>query len=249
MTDTPRRPSPTSRARRIGGRPVPRPDATPAQREAPEQRDLPSRHEYPASSVTLAKPVAEGEPSVVPVPPPDESPRRGIGAWIPAGVLGVAVLTLLVFLGVASHGVYWAKPNDSASARAVPQEQVLAAVKKCFAQINTYDYRRLDGLVQKDLACTTGTFTNDLRRALQTQILRLAPKVKATQTAQINKAGIASVSPSGDQVVALIYGQLSQSNTQTAKASPRVDVVGAVVTVDNVHGTWLIAKVANDTGS
>jgi hypothetical protein len=243
MSETPRRPSPTSRARRIGGRPVPRPDA------APEQRDLPGQREFPVAPVTLAKPVSADEPVVVPVSAPDESPRRGIAAWIPAGVLGVAVVTLLVFLVVASHGVYWAKPSDSASARAVPQEQVLASVKKCFAQINTYDYRKLDGLVQKDLACTTGTFTTDLRRALQTQILRLAPKVKATQTAQINRAGIASVSPSGDQVVALIYGQLSQSNTKTAKASPRVDVVGAVVTVDNVHGTWLISKVANDTGS
>ena len=255
MTDTPRRPSPTSRARRIGGRPVPRPDAVPDQREAPDQGDMPAQRDVPAAPdtsakpVTVAKPVFGGEPAAGPSSAPDDTPRRGIGAWIPAGVLGVAVVTLLVFLAVLSHGVYWAKPSDSASSRAVPQEQVLAAVKKCFAQVNSYDYRKLDGLVQKDLACTTGAFTTDLRRALQTQVLRLAPKLKATQTAQINRAGIASVSPSGDQVVTLIYGQLSQSNNQTAKTSPRVDVVGAVVTVDNVHGAWLISKVSDDTGS
>jgi hypothetical protein len=242
VSDSPRRPSPTSRARRIGGRPVPRPDTATEQSAAAET---------PVAPVTVVKPAPkpEPEPTSIPVVAPDESPRRGIAAWIPAGVLGVAVVTLLVFLVVASHGVYWAKPNDSSSARTVRQEQVLAAVKKCFAQINSYDYRKLDGLTQKDLACATGTFTADLRHALQTQILPRAPKVKATQTAQINKAGIVSVSPSGDQVVTLIYGQLAQSNTQTAKSSPRVDVVGALVTADNVNGTWLISKVDSDTGS
>ena len=121
--------------------------------------------------------------------------------WLPAGVLGLAALTLLVLLGVFSHGVYWAKPDNSAGDRAVAQEQVLAAAKKCFVQINSYDYRDLDGLVAKDTACTTGTFTGDLRKALQTQILKLAPTLNARQTAQVNKAGIASVSPDGKQVV------------------------------------------------
>lgn len=244
---TPRRPSPTSRARRIGGRPVPRPDAA-------AEHDTPVREPAAVSTapVTVAKPTPEHEPAPAPGPDaaPGAAPRRGFPVqWIPAMVLGVAVVVLAVFVVIVSHGVYWAKADDSSGARTVGQEEVLAATKKCFAQINSYDYRNLDGLLQKDLACTTGTFTNDLRQALQTQILKLAPKLKATQTAQINKAGIASVSPSGTQVVALIYGQLSQSNTSTAKTSPRVDVVGAVVTVDQVHGQWLIAKVDSDTGN
>jgi Mce-associated membrane protein len=169
--------------------------------------------------------------------------------WLPAGILAVAVLVLLVLVVVFSHGVYWAKKSDSSGSRAVAQEQVLAAAKKCFVQINSYDYRHLDGLTEQDLACTTGTFTGDLRKALQTQILKYAPKIHARQTAQINYTGIASVSPAGDQVVVLIYGQLNQSNDNTAKKQPRVDIVDAVVTVSRVHGSWLISKVDSDIPS
>ena len=241
----PRRPSPTSRARRIGGRPVPRPEPD-ADRDTPPARQD-GAATTPVAPVTTTKPAPRyepvPEPTAEPTAEPGAAPRRGFPVqWIPAVVLAV-------FVVVASHGVYWAKTDNSAGTRTVQQEEVLAATKKCFAQINSYDYRKLDGLLQKDLACTTGTFTGDLRQAVQKEILRLAPQVKATQTAQVNKAGIASVSPSGNQVVTLIYGQLAQSNTKTAKSSPRLDVVGAVVTVDYVHGRWLIAKVDSDTGN
>lgn len=252
--ETPRRPSPTSRARRIGGRPVPRPEAGAEPGPAREPAaDTPPADTRSADTppVRMGKAAPAHDPVVAePGGAPDARQRPGFPLqWIPAVVLGIAVLVLAVFVVIASHGVYWAKADASSGARTVRQEEVLAATKKCFAQINSYDYRRLDGLVQKDLACTTGTFTSDLRQALQTQILKLAPKLKATQTAQINKAGIVSVSPSGDQVVTLIYGQLAQSNSTTAKTSPRVDVVGAVVTVDKVRGQWLVSKVASDTGN
>jgi hypothetical protein len=168
--------------------------------------------------------------------------------WVPAGVLGVGVLTLLVLLVVAAHGVYWGAPDDSSGARSSRQEQVLAAAKKCFAQINTYDYRKLDGLAAKDLACSTGKFTADLRQTLNTQILRLAPKLKATQTAQVNRAGIESVNSDGTQVVTVIYGQLAQTNSTTAKKQPRIDVVGAVVTMDKIGNQWLVSKIDTDAG-
>ncbi len=256
----PRRPSPTSRARRIGGRPVPRSDGgaepgsavTPAPPAPPTATSAPPSTAPPltAPPLTAAPPTTPYQPQPVTVGESGAGKKSGFPVqWLPAVVLGVAVLLLAVLVVIASHGVYWAKAGDSSSARTVSQEKVLAAAKKCFAQINSYDYRQLDGLVQKDLACTTGTFTSDLRAALQKEILKLAPQLHATQTAQINKAGIASVSPSGDQVVTLIYGQLAQSNTKTAKSSPRLDVVGAVVTVDDVHGQWLISKVAADTGN
>ena len=120
------------------------------------------------------------------------------------------MIALLVLLAIASHGVYWAKSNDAASGRAAKQEQVLAAAKKCFATVNTYDYRKLTGLVTKDLACTTGGFRTDLQTALQKTILAKAPKLKAVQTAQVNRAGIISVTPDGGQWTALVYGQLVQ---------------------------------------
>ena len=109
-------------------------------------------------------------------------------------MLGVGVVVLLVLVVIASHGVYWAKPDDSAGARDRAQEQVLAAAKKCFAQINTYDYRKLTGLVKQDITCTTGTFTSDLTKALTSRSSRSRRRLKAVQTAQVNRAGIVSVS-------------------------------------------------------
>jgi Mce-associated membrane protein len=252
-----RRPSPTSRARRIGGRPSPRPapGPGPAAAQADESVDLGESAPTPQPA---PQPTPQPAPAARPVPPSEPAPVAASGgsagrglpvAWIPALVLGLAVLVLAVVLVIASHGVYWAKADASGSSRTERQEEVLAATKKCFAQINSYDYRHLDGLVSRDLTCTTGTFSTDLKRALTTQILKLAPKLKAVQTAQVNRAGISAVNRAGNQVVALIYGQLAQSNSTTAQKTPRLDVVGAVVTVDKVGDRWLISKVDTDVGN
>jgi hypothetical protein len=253
-----RRPSPTanpaSRARRIGGRP-PRPGPAPA--PAPAETDVTA--DAPARPRPGPRPSpAPGKPAT-PAPvdevgwPPAETPR-GSGpdrrlARLPAAVLGLAAMLLLALVLVFSHGVYWAKPDHSAGARSAQQERVLAAVKKCYATINTFDYRHLNGLVHRALPCTTGKFTSDVRTALQKTIIPKAPAAKATQTAQINRAGIVSVSPDGRQWVTLLFGQLVISNATTAKNAPRTDVFGAVVTVDQVGGKWLISKVDFDAGS
>jgi hypothetical protein len=246
-------PNPASRARRIGGRPTPRPASRPT--PSPSATPSPTPAATPRPPDDLAEtPALAIEAPPAPEPPADAAPAakrrtRGWLRWIPAMVLGAGVIALLVLVVLASHGVYWAKADNSEGARTARQEQVLAAAKKCFAQINTYDYRQLTGLVQRDTTCTTGTFTKDLSRALTSQIIPIAPRLKATQTAQVNRAGIASVSPDGKQVVILMYGQLSQTNSSTAKTSPRIDVVGAVVTVDKVGDQWLISKVDTDVGN
>jgi hypothetical protein len=249
-----RRPSPTSRARRIGGRPTPRPaKPAPAPRPATPEPPTLSGDEpaAPKPRPSLRKPVVSPEPDPVVVPLDEQAASAGTGRlrWLPAGILGIAVVALLVVLVIASHGVYWAKSTTSAGARNAYQEQVLSATKKCFATVNTYDYRKLTGLVPRDVACATGKFKTDLQTALQKTILPQAPKLKAVQTAQVNKAGIVSVTPDGKQWTTLIYGQLTQSNSTTAKQSPRTDLFGAVVTVDHVGKSWLIAKVDFDTGN
>jgi hypothetical protein len=45
----------------------------------------------------------------------------------------------------------------------------------------------------------------------------------------------------------LILGQLSRSNVSTGRKTPRIDLFGAVVTMDRVGDQWLISKV--DYGS
>jgi len=191
--------------------------------------------------------------TLTPAAPPQDAARlrRRVDRlrWTPAAVLGLAVVALLVLLVVLSDGVYWAKQGNSSAARDKVQEKVLASAKTCFASLNSYDYRTLDASLAAGLKCTTGKFTSDYRTAFKTQITANAPTAKATQSAQVNTAGVASISPNGKQWVVLIYGQLQVSNVSTAKKSPRIDPFGAVVTLDEVANQWLISKVGTDVGS
>jgi hypothetical protein len=194
-----------------------------------------------------------GATTLTPAAPPEDTARlrRRVDRlrWTPAAVLGLAVVALLVLLVAFSDGVYWAKPGNSSAARDKVQEKVLASAKTCFASLNSYDYRTLDASLAAGLKCTTGKFTSDYRTAFKTQITANAPTAKATQAAQVNTAGVASISPDGKQWVVLIYGQLQVSNVSTAKKSPRIDPFGAVVTLDEVASQWLISKVGTDVGS
>lgn len=162
-------------------------------------------------------------------------------------VLGVAAVVLLAFIAVAAHGVYYAKSGVSSTDRTTRQEAALASAKTCIAAINTYDYRKLDAAESAALACTTGNFTNNLKTTFEKVIKPEAPVAKSSQTAQVNLAGIQSVSPDGTQVQILMYGQLAVTNLQTASSgTPRYDPFGIVVTMDQVGTKWLVAKYAND---
>lgn len=227
--------NPARRARRIGGRPTPAPKAAVPSEEATAE-PAPVRLDKPTAPSRVRTDVVRSLPL----------------AWFPAAVLGTAAVLLLGILIWFSHGGYWDKPdtNSAGSPSATEQQQVLAAAKTCFATVNTYDYTKLDDALAAGEKCTTGKFSDDYKLAFQTQIEALAPKRKATQTAQVNKAGIVSISPDGKQWVILIYGQLHITNSDTAKSnSPQVDPAGAVVTMDHVGDKWLISKLDVDTGT
>lgn len=233
------RPNPSAsaarRARRIGGRPAPAPPSAPAPAD-PEPR---------AEQVRLDK---AARPRPVPPRERADGVRSLPLAWFPAAVLGTAAVLLLGILVWFSHGGYWDKP--SSPSLVTLQEKVLAAAKKCFATVNSYDYRKLDAALAEGQKCTTGKFTADYELAFREQIDKLAPKRKAVQTAQVNKAGIVSISPNDEQWVVLIYGQLQVTNEATKKSgSPQISPVGGVVTMDDVDGQWLISKVDVDTGT
>lgn len=229
------------RARRIGGRPTPTP--TPAVPTTDEPVEAPG-----------------GEPAAEPTEPDVQTDRAAVVrslplAWFPAAVLGTAAVLLIGILVWFSHGGYWDKPDTASGPKistpsATEQEQVLAAAKTCFATLNSYDYRELPDALAAGLKCATGTFASDYKLAFQAQIEKLAPQVQAVQTAQVNKAGIVSISPDGKQWVILIYGQLQISNVSTQKSgSPKINPVGGVLTMDHVGDKWLVGKVDVDTGT
>jgi len=164
-------------------------------------------------------------------------------------VLGVAALVLVVLIAIAGHGVYYAKTGVSGKSRDNTQQAALAAAKSCIATINTYDYRTLSKNESAALACITGAFTAKMKTTYTKTLLPEAPVAKATQTAQINYAGIRSVSADGMQVQVLLYGQLAVTNVQTASSgAPRYDVFGIVATMNKVGDRWLVAAYVSDTG-
>lgn len=163
--------------------------------------------------------------------------------WAPAAVASVGVVVMAVLLVVFSHGVWWGPdPGQApdAAARNVLREQVLAAAKTCIVRANTYKYTDLDGYERKALGCTTGDFTGTLRHTIDSLVKVNAPKIKASQTAQINLAGIEAVSPAGRQWTILVFGQLSVVNTNYPKG--RTDPFGAEVTMDKVGSTWRMSN-------
>jgi hypothetical protein len=166
-----------------------------------------------------------------------------------------------------SHGVWWGKSKTENLQS--ERDRVLAAAKSCIATMNTYDYRKLDQAEKAGLACTTGALSKQYQDVFEKTIKPQAKAVQFTQTAQVNSAGIESVSPDGNQWVILVFGQLAITNSQTgagpapsgsaapsassapsapspspsgsAAPGPRLDPFSAQVTMQKVDGNWLVS--------
>jgi hypothetical protein len=260
-----RAPSPEAaaarRARRIGGRPVAGSSTRPgedAKEASTEAAPRPAKAKTPAKTPTPAKAQAKTQAKVTPKSPakaqaataadPGADPALarqvpGWLVWLPGAVLTAAALAMVVLMVIFSHGVWWGpdagRGPDQKTVNALRQ-QVLAASKSCLAQTNTYDYTKLDDYEKSALTCATGQFANQLKQTIETLVKVNAPKLKAKQTAQINKGGIETVSADGSQWTVLLFGQLSVVNTTDPKG--RTDPFAAQVQMEKVRGTWLISQ-------
>jgi hypothetical protein len=161
--------------------------------------------------------------------------------WAPAAVLATGALVMAVLLVVFSHRVWWGPdpsqvPSDRSAATV--REQVLAAAKTCVATANSYKYTDLDTYETKALACTTGEFTAQLKDTIEQLIKVNAPRLKSSQTAQIDRGGIEAITPDSKQWTILLFGQLSVTNDENKQ--PRTDPFAAQVRMDKVNGKWLI---------
>lgn len=161
------------------------------------------------------------------------SHRLGWGWTLLATALSIALIVLSV---VFSHGAWWGKSAPLTQERGA----VLASAKSCIATMNTYSYKDLASAEKKALACTTGDFTATYKKAFDSQIAALAPAQQATQTFQVNNAGIARVSPDGQQFDVLVFGQIATTNTTTG-STPRNSVLSAMVSMHKAGGHWLVA--------
>jgi hypothetical protein len=191
--------------------------------------------------------MSKAAPSAPPVDPPagravkePRGPRKPAPAWlhwVPAAVftaLAVAFVVLLV-VDKAGNGT----PSNTGSKQ---RQTVLAGAKNCVAATNTYKYTNVDFYEKAGLKCATGVYAKQYRNAMETLIKKNAPSQKFTQIAQVNTAGIETVTGDGKQWSVLIYGQLNITNTATGKEG-RIDPFALVATMEQVKGKWLIAKV------
>lgn len=238
-----RRPTPAasaaSRARRIGGatgthkiattqaQPEPAGISTGPAPAADERVSIRKRQPRTTSARDLKAEAQAGPFAVTQVP---EWLR-----WAPAVVLSVCAVAMIVIIAVAAHGVWYAKPSTTAE-----REQVLAAAKKCMAAANTYNYKTLPADEKRGLACTTGAWTTQYKSALDKIVKPTAVKLKASQTVQINAAGVESVSGSGRQWTTIVYGQLTINQSG---ATPRIDRFAAIVRLDKVKSRYLVSKI------
>jgi hypothetical protein len=186
-----------------------------------------------------------GEPSPTPWGPPQATVGTQPPAWLnwaPAGVLSVGAVVMAILIVLFSHGVWWGPDPGkvpAGSATNVKREQVLAAAKTCLAATNSYKYTDLVTYERKALACATGGFVGQLRRTIETLVKVNAPKLKSSQTAQINRGGIEAVSPDGSQWTVLLFGQLTVTNSNDPKG--RTDPFAAQVRMEQARGKWLIS--------
>jgi hypothetical protein len=235
------RPTPTaaaqaaSRARRIGGRPMPGPRPGPS---ATAVLDEPTISEDAPTTPERAPRAAR--PRATPKRPSARRTRR----WLPRLIAtALAVVALVLAGGTAwfSHGVWWGTSSPNAASAQKVRQQVLAAATTCFGAVTSYDYRSLAKSEAAGLACTTGVFQTDYKKTMETTVTSLAPQSKTVQVYQANKAGIVSVSPDGTQWVVLLYGQQQVTNASTGTGSPQLEILSGRMTLDRVGGKWLVA--------
>jgi Mce-associated membrane protein len=230
------------RARRIGGHarsgagaPLPVETAvTPVESAAPPIEAAAPPPDEPGAAESVATADPEGAEGAGQAAGPSWLLR-----WLPALAVALVCLGLLGYGLVDSRGVWW---DAGSSSVAGERGAVLAAAKTCMARMNTYDYRTLDSDEKKGLACTTGTFSGQYKQAFEKLIKPDAATATFTQTAQINNAGVESVSGNGKQWVILVYGQLSTTNKQTGTKTPTLTAFGARVTMQQAAGKWLVAN-------
>ncbi|HEX2904675.1 MAG TPA: hypothetical protein VHO01_14580, partial [Jatrophihabitans sp.] len=120
------------------------------------------------------------------------------------------------------------------------RDQALAAAKSEVPLVLSYDYRTFDEGLAKGKAALTGRAADDYAKAMTTSIKPSALKLKAVVQASTDGGGVESVSPDGQQVTVIVFGE--QKVTNTATSAPRTDLFRVRATLDRVAGHWLIAK-------
>lgn len=152
--------------------------------------------------------------------------------WRPA--VGVLVPALVVAVLVVAN-VVLAVRRDGAEAREQARTAAVTAARTRVPALLGYDWTALDAHATRAGTLTTGAFRTRYATLFRTRI-RPAALTQHTRTrAGVKTVGV--VSADRDRVVLLML--LDQTTTSTA--ATRIDGSRSLVTMRDVHGTWLVA--------
>jgi Mce-associated membrane protein len=157
--------------------------------------------------------------------------RRGGTIWL-AGLLALT-LAALATLGAVAYRVRADSQVDRARSDAV------AAARTHVVNILSYDYRHLDKDFAAGHAALTGRFARDYAETTSKVIRPSAVQYKAVVKAEVAAASV--VRASADHVVVLLF--VNQTTTSTRLDGPKVDLNRVRLTLDRVHGDWLVSDV------
>jgi len=221
-------PSPTSRARRAaaaGGQP-------------PRRRPRPAAARAAGGGPMGGEPAAAGVLTEQP-PAPEVEEHRSVRVRAAGAPLWLAVvLGVLVLIGVAATVLAATLPSGAGSTG--QRDQALSAAKTEVPLILSYSYKTFDADVAKAKAQLTGRAVTDYGSAMASSIKPTALKAKAVVQAQTDGAGVESVSPDGQQVTVVVFGE--QKVTNSSLSAPRTDLFRVRATLNLVSGRWLVAK-------
>jgi Mce-associated membrane protein len=145
---------------------------------------------------------------------------------------------VLVLAGAAALVLAARLPSGAGSVG--DRDRALSAAKAEVPLILSYDYRSFDAGVAKAKAQLTGRAVTDYTTAMAQTIKPTAVKVKAVVQAQTDGAGVESVSPDGQQVTVVVFGE--QKVTNSSLSAPRTDLFRVRATLNLVSGHWLVSK-------
>jgi Mce-associated membrane protein len=148
-------------------------------------------------------------------------------------VAGLVVVVLLVTAGLLTVRARGADRVEQARTEAV------AAAETTAVDLLSYDYRHLDRDFARARAGLTGSFVDDYARTTRTVVRPTATEVRAVVKADVAASSVVRADP--NRVVVLLF--VNQTTTSTRLDAPKVDLNRVRMTLDRVHGRWLVSKV------
>jgi Mce-associated membrane protein len=195
----------------------------------------------PSDGVEIDKSTDEEGPAGAEVDAPkdsvdDASAARQRGGTIP--LVPVVLVLALIGAGLLAGWLYFTKyRHDQQTDDAVAQSAVNAARDGTVA-ILSYKPDTLNQDFAAARSHLTGDFLNYYDKFTKEVVTPAAQTKGVTTTAQVAGAAVAQLSP--DKAVVLVF--INQATTSKERPDPAMASSSANVSLDKVHGAWLISK-------